>query len=41
MIDKEQWSTMGTDLKGKFTKGLLEKCEDVKSGAGQPLLRVL
>ena len=36
MIDKEKWSTMGTDLKGQIYEGLLEKnAEDVKSGAGQ------
>ena len=36
MIDREQWSTMGTDLKGQIYEGLLEKnAEDVKSGAGQ------
>lgn len=36
MIGKEDWSLMGTDLKGKIYEGLLEKnAEDVKSGAGQ------
>lgn len=36
MIDKEKWSTMGTDIKGQIYEGLLEKnAEDVKSGAGQ------
>jgi type I restriction enzyme M protein len=36
MIDKEKWSTMGADVKGKIYEGLLEKnAEDVKSGAGQ------
>ena len=36
MIDKEQLSTMGTDIKGQIYEGLLEKnAEDVKSGAGQ------
>lgn len=36
MINKEQWSTMGTDVKGKIYEGLLEKnAEDTKSGAGQ------
>ena len=36
MIDKEEWSTMGTDIKGKIYEGLLEKnAEDTKSGAGQ------
>jgi len=36
MINAENWSLMGTDLKGKIYEGLLEKnAEDVKSGAGQ------
>ena len=36
MIDKERWSTMGTDVKGQIYEGLLEKnAEDTKSGAGQ------
>ena len=36
MIEKEQWSMMGADLKGKIYEGLLEKnAEDTKSGAGQ------
>ena len=36
MINKEQWSTMGADIKGKIYEGLLEKnAEDTKSGAGQ------
>ncbi|MDH5716607.1 MAG: type I restriction-modification system subunit M [Spirochaetia bacterium] len=36
MINKEQWSLMGSDLKGRIYEGLLEKnAEDVKSGAGQ------
>jgi type I restriction enzyme M protein len=36
MIDKEQWSIMGADVKGKIYEGLLEKnAEDTKSGAGQ------
>lgn len=36
MIDKEQWSIMGTDIKGQIYEGLLEKnAEDTKSGAGQ------
>ena len=36
MIDKEQWSLMGADLKGNIYEGLLEKnAEDTKSGAGQ------
>ena len=47
MIDKEQWSTMGTDVKGKIYEGLLEKnAEDTKSGAGQyftlrPLIKAM
>lgn len=45
MINKEEWSTMGADIKGQIYEGLLEKnAEDVKSGAGQyftprPLIR--
>ena len=36
MIDKEQWTVMGTDIKGKIYEGLLEKnADDTKSGAGQ------
>jgi len=36
MVDKEKWSSMGADLKGKIYEGLLEKnAEDTKSGAGQ------
>ena len=36
MIDHEQWSLLGTDVKGKIYEGLLEKnAEDTKSGAGQ------
>ena len=36
MIDREQWSMMGADVKGKIYEGLLEKnAEDTKSGAGQ------
>jgi type I restriction enzyme M protein len=36
MIDGENWSIMGADLKGKIYEGLLEKnAEDTKSGAGQ------
>jgi len=36
MIDKEVWSMMGVDVKGKIYEGLLEKnAEDTKSGAGQ------
>ncbi len=36
LIDKEQWSLMGADIKGKIYEGLLEKnAEDTKSGAGQ------
>ena len=36
MIDQEQWSMMGTDVKGKIYEGLLEKnAEDTKSGASQ------
>jgi len=36
MIDQEQWSMMGSDIKGRVYEGLLEKnAEDTKSGAGQ------
>lgn len=36
LIDKEQWITMGADVKGEIYEGLLEKnAEDTKSGAGQ------
>ena len=36
IVDKEKWSMMGADLKGKIYEGLLEKnAEDTKSGAGQ------
>ncbi|MBI4775255.1 MAG: SAM-dependent DNA methyltransferase [Deltaproteobacteria bacterium] len=47
MIDKEQWTLMGTDVKGDIYEGLLAKnAEDVKSGAGQyftprPLIRTI
>lgn len=47
LIDKEQWSTMGADVKGAIYEGLLEKnAEDTKSGAGQyftprPLIRAM
>ncbi len=33
MVDKEEWSSMGSELKGSIYEGLLEKnAEDVKSG---------
>ena len=36
MINKEDWVSMGTDVKGDIYEGLLEKnAEDTKSGAGQ------
>ncbi|MCP4157673.1 MAG: SAM-dependent DNA methyltransferase, partial [bacterium] len=36
LIHKENWVTMGTDVKGDIYEGLLEKnAEDTKSGAGQ------
>ena len=36
MIDREDWSLMGADVKGKIYEGLLQKnAEDTKSGAGQ------
>ena len=47
MIDKEQWSTMGADIKGDIYEGLLEKnAQDTASGAGQyftprPLIRAI
>ena len=47
MIDKEKWSMMGTDVKGKIYERLLERnAEDVKSGAGQyftprPLIKAM
>ncbi len=47
MIDRENWSMMGADIKGKIYEGLLEKnAEDTKSGAGQyftprPLIRAM
>lgn len=47
MIDKEEWNTMGADIKGQIYEGLLEKnAEDVKSGAGQyftprPLIKAI
>ena len=47
MIDKENWVSMSTDVKGEIYEGLLQKnAEDVKSGAGQyftprPLIRTM
>jgi len=36
LIDKEQWSSLDTDVKGDAYEGLLQKnAEDVKGGAGQ------
>src|SRR5580704_5954885 len=36
IIDKEEWSSLGTDVKGDAYEGLLQKnAEDVKGGAGQ------
>lgn len=36
LIDKENWSMMGSDIKGDAYEGLLEKnAQDTKSGAGQ------
>jgi type I restriction enzyme M protein len=36
MVDKQNWSMFGSDVKGKIYEGLLEKnAEDTKSGAGQ------
>jgi type I restriction enzyme M protein len=47
LIDQENWSLMGADIKGRIYEGLLEKnAEDTKSGAGQyftprPLIKVM
>jgi type I restriction enzyme M protein len=36
LIDKENWSSMGADVKGDAYEGLLERnAQDIKSGAGQ------
>jgi type I restriction enzyme M protein len=36
LIGREQWSTLGVDVKGDAYEGLLEKnAADVKGGAGQ------
>src|SRR2546428_4803904 len=36
LIDKEEWSSLDTDVKGDAYEGLLQKnAEDVKGGAGQ------
>ena len=36
MIDEQEWTLLGTDVKGDLYEGLLEKnAEDTKSGAGQ------
>ena len=36
LIDCENWSAMGTDVKGDAYEGLLEKnAQDTQSGAGQ------
>ena len=36
LIDQENWSTMGSDVKGDAHEGLLQKnAQDTKSGAGQ------
>ena len=36
MIDRENWVSMSTDVKGEIYEGLLQKnAEDIKSGAGQ------
>src|SRR5271156_5211661 len=36
LIDKEEWSSLGVDVKGDAYEGLLQKnAEDVKGGAGQ------
>jgi type I restriction enzyme M protein len=47
LIDKEEWSSLDTDVKGDAYEGLLQKnAEDVKGGAGQyftprPLIRAM
>jgi len=47
LIDKENWSIMGADVKGDAYEGLLEKnAQDTKTGAGQyftprPLIRAM
>jgi type I restriction enzyme M protein len=47
LIDREQWTSLDTDVKGDAYEGLLAKnAEDVKSGAGQyftprPLIRAI
>ncbi len=47
LIDKENWSSLDTDVKGDAYEGLLQKnAEDVKGGAGQyftprPLIRAI
>ena len=47
MIDDEEWSAMGIDIKGQIYEGLLERnAQDVKGGAGQyftprPLIRAI
>jgi type I restriction enzyme M protein len=47
LIDKEEWSSLETDVKGDAYEGLLQKnAEDVKGGAGQyftprPLIRAI
>src|SRR5205809_176160 len=47
LIDKEEWSSLDTDVKGDAYEGLLEKnAADVKGGAGQyftprPLIRAI
>ncbi|MGI8775572.1 MAG: type I restriction-modification system subunit M [Actinomycetota bacterium] len=47
LIDREQWTTLDTDVKGAAYEGLLEKnAEDTKTGAGQyftprPLIRAI
>jgi len=36
LIDREEWSSLDTDVKGDAYEGLLQKnAEDVKGGAGQ------
>lgn len=42
LIGREQWTTLGVDVKGDAYEGLLEKnAADVKGGAGEPIRRRL
>jgi hypothetical protein len=39
MIDKEQWSLMGTDIKGKIYEGLLRKMPKTPKAVQGNILR--